>query len=293
MASIDTLVSDIYAFMQGDGRFPPPTKDHFDQLGKAIADVCYARFIERHERAKQDPSFTLRMSNYGLPIRKLQYEAKYPTNEKYDGPTLLKFLVGDITEAILLFIAESTGHTVEHRQTTLEIDGIEGHPDALIDGVLVDVKSCSSRAFRDKFMDGSLFNGNDSFAYFPQIKSYEEALKVSDSGFLASNKETGELCFLRTPKHLQYAVKEKIADTKKALEPDAPLAPRCYPDVEEDNGNRTLGSDCGWCRFKTRCWSDANGGRGLRAFKYSNGVKYFTNVYKTPKVQEINLDPLD
>ena len=50
------------------------------------------------------------------------------------------------------------------QEKEVEVDGVRGHIDCLIDGWLVDVKSCSQGAF-PKFKDGDVFT-NDPFAYF-------------------------------------------------------------------------------------------------------------------------------
>ena len=39
---------------------------------------------------------------------------------------------------------------------------------------------------------------------------------------------------------------------------------------------------CAYCGFKIECWKDANGGKGLRKFKYSNGSRFLTHVAKRP-----------
>jgi len=281
MKSIDTLVSDIYSYMIGEGDFPEPDEKDFENLAKRVADLCYKRFKERRSTQTKEPSFSLRMSNYGLPIRKLQYEAAYPSKDKYDPPTLLKFLMGDIYEAILLFLAEQTGHQISDAQQELVIDGVPGHPDAVIDGVLVDIKSASKYSYKTKFSQGNLFR-DDPFGYIPQIKAYGEALNKDKQAFLAVNKETGELCLLEVPASVHYDVREKIEETRRFLAPGAPLAPRCYADEPEgESGNRVLNGNCEYCRFKDMCWP------GLRKFKYASGVKNFTKVVKTPKVPEV------
>jgi hypothetical protein len=50
-----------------------------------------------------------------------------------------------------------------------------------------------------------------------------------------------------------------------------------------------LATGCHFCDFKKTCWSDANNGYGLRAFNYSNGIRYFTEVNKTPDVEELDI----
>ena len=59
--------------------------------------------------------------------------------------------------------------------------------------------------------------------------------------------------------------------------------------INSHTGNLRLATGCVYCPHKAKCWKDSNNGNGLRAFKYSNGVKYFTRVIATPKVMEIPL----
>lgn len=286
MKTVDTLVPDIYGYMLGKGG-SVPSEEEFAELGRRISLLLSSRFKERHEKASKPAQFMLRLSNYGGPTRKIQYDALYPSEDKYDGPTLLKFLIGDIYETVLLFIAEKSGHSITNAQDEVSVDGVPGHPDAVIDEVLVDVKSASKYAFTHKFVEGGLFKGDDPFNYIAQIKSYGKALGISDSGFLAANKETGELAFIRVPSSIQYDVEKKIKEVKAALASDV-LAPRCYDDEPDGaSGNRILNVTCEYCRHKDRCWSDANNGYGLRKFKYKNGIKSFTKVNKTPNVEEV------
>ena len=44
---------------------------------------------------------------------------------------------------------------------------------------------------------------------------------------------------------------------------------------------------CVYCRYKFECHKDANEGKGLRVFKYSNGNRYLTQVPKVPNVIEV------
>ena len=59
------------------------------------------------------------------------------------------------------------------------------------------------------------------------------------------------------------------------------------------SGNRVLNTNCHYCPFKHKCWGDANGGNGLRGFRYATGVKYFTHVAKQPNVDEVFVEETD
>ena len=82
-------------------------------------------------------------------------------------------------------------------------------------------------------------------------------------------------------------VKSKIKDFRNSADLDTPPE-RCYNTVPEGaKGNHRLPRECGYCPHKVECYADANNGRGLRIFKYAAGLKYFTRVIATPKVQEL------
>ena len=62
----------------------------------------------------------------------------------------------------------------------------------------------------------------------------------------------------------------------------------CYSPVPDGkSGNMQLPRECVYCRHKFECHKDSNEGKGLRVFKYSNGLKYLTQTPKPPKVIEV------
>src|SRR5690606_19057418 len=117
----------------------------------------------------------LRVSNLGTPCdRRLWFSINHPElAEPLEPHTRLKFLLGDVWEAVLLFLAKIAGHRVEGQQDEISLHGVLGHRDAVIDGTIVDVKSASSFSF-DKF-ENHLKPEDDSFGYLTQINSYLEA----------------------------------------------------------------------------------------------------------------------
>jgi hypothetical protein len=48
---------------------------------------------------------------------------------------------------------------------------------------------------------------------------------------------------------------------------------------------------CVFCDFKKVCWADANGGEGLKAYKYAAipFPIYLTETVKQPRVDEIDI----
>ena len=81
-------------------------------------------------------------------------------------------------------------------------------------------------------------------------------------------------------------IKTKISNLLEAL--DLETKPElCYPTVPDGKkGNMKIAKGCNWCNYKQDCYKDSNGGQGLRAFKYANGMSYLTEVVVTPKVEE-------
>lgn len=290
--TIETLVPDIYSYMGGHGDFPELDEDAAKELAKDIAEVAIERFKERRgdiENHNNCEDYRLRMSGFGAPNRKLWYEANVGHKIGQDDPRLfLNFLLGDVWESIILFLAKQTGHKVEMEQAEVELDGMVGHMDAVIDDVLIDVKSASSYAFKNKFTNGAIFTGGDAdpFSYVPQLKGYGEATGIDKQGWLVANKETGELALVKMPNHVQYDAKEKLNSAREAIAQPEPPPEKCYEPIPHGKaGNMQLAVGCRYCPFKEQCWKDD----GLRAFTYSTGPVYMTHVEKAPRVDELDI----
>lgn len=279
MANIGTLVKDIYTLLEV-GKLTDVNL--IEKFSTQIGEVFSSRFNQ------EDRLPTLRMSNIGRPDRQLWYELNGYEKEKITGKTLLKFSYGDATEALLVFLIQAAGHTVERLQEKIEVNGIVGHIDLVCDGVLVDIKSCSSYSFQ-KFKSGQLLEpGNDPFGYLHQLCGYAHALKLP-AAWIAFDKTTGEICTLELPQHIidEYDVEKRIEDVKHFLSlPEPPQ--KCYEDEPyQKSGNKKLSIGCSYCAFKFECHKDANNGRGVRTFMYSTGPVFLTHVVKEPTAFEI------
>jgi hypothetical protein len=277
----DPLVEDIYRVLSEGCDVSDAEATEF---GTEMAALIKSRLGERKEPPRE---FTLRMSNIGKGARQLWYDKRYGKEENLSPATIFKFIYGDLIESLLLFLARVSGHNVTSRQAEVVVDGIKGHIDADIDGVTVDAKSASTHAFR-KFADGSLVD-NDPFGYVEQLAGYCEA-RDTDGAFLAADKQNGHITYLKIPREELKAavnVKERIEHVKRVVDSDV-VPERCYSDEPEgESGNRALGVNCSYCPHRGRCWSDSNGGLGLRTFLYASGPKYLTKVVREPKVREV------
>ena len=275
MNKIETLVDDIYDVLDAEEGHMCKTSN-LKTLGEEVAQaVSVALSAENGTRT------TLRASNIGKPCdRQLWFDVNGFEGEEPAPHAKIKFLYGHVIEALLLFLAREAGHTVESAQEEVEIDGIKGHMDAVIDGVLVDVKSAATFSFQ-KFKDGTLPT-DDPFGYIDQLSFYRQGKGTERAAFLAMDKQHGHLALFE-PKRFRD-VKPRIKHLKKTVkEHDMPA--RGFHDIPEGkSGNRGLGVECRYCAHKFNCWPN------LRVFMYAHGPKFLTHVELTPKVPELTDD---
>ena len=283
LKTLDTLVEDIYnkIGVLADGEHIDLDEDTIEQFGESMKEILYS-WSHPEPRGKS----TLRMSNIGKKERQLWFDMKTEgTPERMPPSLFIKFLYGHLLEEIVLFLIKLSGHTVTSEQKEVTVSGIKGHMDCVIDGEVVDIKTASGFAFK-KFKDGTLAE-NDIFGYMAQLAGYEAAEGTSNGGFLALNKESGELALYKPDNFDKPNIKKKIRDVKAAVKLDKPPN-LCYnPIPDGKSGNMQLPRECVYCRHKFECHKDSNEGKGLRVFKYSNGLRYLTQVPKVPNVIEV------
>lgn len=277
--SVQSLVKDMLSTVDTGVDISPEDTQEF---GNTLSTIVASRLSPDRQ-----PGGYLRPSNIGEKCdRKLWYSINKPElAEPLTPVTRLKFLLGDVVEALLLFLAKVSGHEVSGQQDTVGIGGVVGSRDAVIDGMLVDVKSASSYSF-DKFRN-HLNPDTDAFGYLDQINFYLAASQDDDkvriknrAAFLAMDKQHAHLALdvheIRL-KDWEHVIKKK----REML--DSPSVPeRGYEDVADgSSGNRKLGVACSYCPFKHSCYP------GLRTFLYSNGPRFLTVVKREPNVTEI------
>lgn len=287
--TIDSLIPDILVLFS-DGH---SVTDGVHEFSKKIGEV----FIDRLSQ-KEHQSRNIRLSQIGKPLRQIYYELTGAPSEKLSAQTKLKFAYGAILEEMMIFLAVEAGHDVQMLQQEVEIDGVLGHIDCLIDGVLVDVKSCSSYSF-GKFANGTLLV-DDPFGYCYQLSSYWACFPdVVRAGFLAVDKVNGRLCFMELSKDERKSetdVRGRIASIREAFD-GGTVPERCYDpqplSKSDKSGNLVLGVGCSYCPFKVHCWSDANNGEGLKSYYYSTGIKHFVKINKEPRVSPVTDEASD
>jgi hypothetical protein len=216
------------------------------------------------------------------------------------GNTKFKFLYGNILEEAVLYMAEEAGHDVKELQSPVKATvershgadwELSGRIDAVIDGVLVDVKSTSSYGFqRYKYgIDAT----NDSFGYLWQLGYYKHFSEFESSdteqGFVWIDKQNGHIKYSACTVPSKAAILERANNIADAVEqPTAEDTDRLYsPEPYGKSGNHCLPMSCSYCDFKKECWKDSNSGRGLRTFQYNHKPIHFTEIVREPKVTEI------
>ena len=287
MKNVYNLVSDIYKLME--------TKEVAEGVD---FDACVEKFGENVKElmrnefgGKKRDGRKLRMSNIGRDDRYLWNV--YNDVEKADeiqGHTYVKFLYGHLIEEMLLFLTRAAGHEVTDEQKKCEVNGITGSMDCKINGIVTDVKSTSTYGFR-KFKDGTLAY-DDPFGYVAQIKGYAHSEGATKFGWLAMDKQNGHLTYLmydeedtQAPVYdlISYDIKERIEHVKKLVEHPTP-PDVCYGTIDDGkSGNQKLAVGCSYCSYKKVCCPT------VRAFAYSSGPRYLTEVHNEPKVQEITI----
>jgi len=284
MKKLDTLVEDIYDKLSvlSDGESLNIDDKTIDAFGESMKEV-----LSQWANPRPRDSGTLRMSNIGKPMRQLWYDmrSESKTTERIKPSVFIKFLYGHLLEEVLLMLIKIAGHEVTDEQKEVSVSGIKGHMDCVIDGEVVDIKTASGFAFK-KFYNKTLAE-DDMFGYLPQLAGYEAAMGTNKGGFLAMNKESGELALYRPNSFDKPDIKKKIKTVKKLIKIDTPPE-LCYNPIPDGAaGNMQIARGCTWCRHKFECHSDANEGKGLRVFKYSNKYSYLTRVVKEPRVLEV------
>lgn len=278
MPTIDTLIPDVKKLLE-EG-INEDTHFHIE------LDAVVRHRISQANRSRNR---SLRMSNIGTACdRKLWYQISSDLEpEGLRANTYMKFLYGDILEELFLSLAKMAGHDVQNEQKEIEINGIKGHMDATIDGILVDVKSTSPYSYT-KFTK-HLGREVDSFGYLDQINAYLYSIRSNPTDFIgvnpdicafvAINKVSGDMCLDKHP----YNGKNYSEVLTRRLEMlGGPKPARGFDPVPEgSSGNRKLDTFCSYCDFKHQCYPN------LRTFLYSNGPVFLTEVLRTPRVPEV------
>lgn len=279
--TINTLVYDIEQVLLGLGGWDKAVSAF---LGQQLSETAFSRFNK-----PQEPRAYLSLSSIGTPCaRKLWYKVNMPSAaEPLSAEALGTFFYGDMIEALVICLAIAAGHKVEGLQDRLDVHGIKGHRDCVIDGVTIDVKSASKYGFQ-KFASHNL-KDDDPFGYISQLSSYVYAGKddplVTDKSrgaFLVVQKDRFKLCLDEYDFTEELKKKEQEIEAAKDLVSGPIPEERLEPVPQSKTSpNTMLSVSCNYCEYRKTCWPEA------RTFMYSTGYQHLVHVEKEPKVSEL------
>lgn len=224
------------------------------ELGAAAVQAVTRSFTSNKR------SFTLRASNIGRPSCMLHLESKGTPKEQPSYNNKMRFLIGDLTEQYAILILKASGVNIESIGGEVELGGLIGHYDVVIDGKIWDIKSASDWSFRNKMNSFESIQNGDTFGYIAQGVFYQVGLGKPFGGWIVINKSSGEWNVIEFP-HDDKAIIDKaldtISETRAIIAGTSP--PKFFEDEEETfykkkTGNRLLNNTCGFCDFKQHCF---------------------------------------
>ena len=271
MADFKTIEYDIKQMLMGhhnddDRERQHDTAKRIVTLAKNVAVHTLDMVNEKPRNVKNTKDRSIRMSELGEPChRKLIFKWYHP--EKGSPPFAeqpepfmpVKFTFGDYIEELTLFLASEAGHSVSDRQKEVRLSGHDGwyavgHIDAIIDGVVVDVKSAADVSFNKYKRDG-LTEETDTFGYIWQLDAYATALGTANRAFLFTNKHDGNIHVIdrsHVPLVPVVGMIDTIGDTTEGYLLSNTLPAKIPPKVTK-YGNQ-LGTICSYCAFKWSCY---------------------------------------
>lgn len=269
--SIYQLLPDVREFLKSHGELDIPLTIHFGER-------------------KEPP--TLRLSKMGEICPKHLWHSIYTPElaEPMPAEALFKFSFGHTIEKMAIELARAAGHRVTGEQDELYAFGVKGHRDCVLDGCIVDVKSCSKFMF-EKFEQKKIAN-DDSFGYLAQLDGYlvgsadDDLVQVKDRAYIWYIDKTIGKMGLYEHRHRPDFIKHRIQSHKRVV--DLVQPPRCTCGVIPDgeSGNYILDVAASYSPFKHVCFP------GLRTFLYSGGPRFFTTVVKRPRYRGEDLPEL-
>jgi hypothetical protein len=235
-----------------------------EEVADKVASDVKAALFKQFDSGPRD-KFRLRMSNIGKPKCQLWYEKNDPEGKTPFPPHfLMNMILGDIVEAVFKGIMRAANVDFKDNDyVTLKLPNgteIRGEYDMELDGKIDDVKSASPWSYQNKFASFDALATGDSFGYIPQLVGYAEGAGKGVGGWWVVNKANGEFKYVSAEGVDKEAVLSDIEDLTDYINEDKPFE-RCFEPIEETfyrkkTGNLKLGTECGFCAFKHKCWPD-------------------------------------
>lgn len=239
------IVDKINAYLNAEGRLV--SEAILQEVGKLSQYAFKRQFTE----PKHDSGY--RLSSIGRCLRQQAYKALGIDGDgkELDARARMVFLMGDLTEIAIVGLAKAAGCKITRTgedQAEVEIDGIKGHPDGVLDdSVLFECKSMSSYSFTE-FERGHI---DDGYRY--QCNAYMEALGLKSCVIVGLNKDAGvlsEFVFNKSPEIVQ-SIRDRIALLKSATTDKLPER-EYQPDAKN-----YLPWQCRYCSHYKTCYPES------------------------------------
>ena len=107
--NIDILDKIKHFLVQAEKSPVPLSEELIEQFGEDCKKAIRKQFKE-----KRDTSFKVRMSGIGKPLCQLQMEKSGAKREEMPYNSKLRFLFGDMIEAITMLLLKASGTTIKH-----------------------------------------------------------------------------------------------------------------------------------------------------------------------------------
>lgn len=284
MKTINTLIKDVYDVAGRETWFDP-------QLAERYSQEMGIRVLGRLSERREVPRLRLSQMGDGCP-KSLWASIHSPSiREKFPPNVLIKFHFGDVVEAMAIALAKAAGHLVTGEQDELELDGVLGHRDCVIDGNIVDVKSVNSLSFQ-KIKNKAVAEDTFLRSYLDQLDGYvvaslEDPLVTNHTTayIWAVDKVLGHMC-LYEHKIRPDRIRQRIADYKSIVKRENPPECTCGTVREGASGNIKLDLKASYNPYKRFCFPN------LRTFYYADGkdgkIIHLVHVAREPRVPEID-----
>lgn len=255
--------------VRGETDLSPAVLDDFAQTCK---EALKKQFTSR------DQDWRVRMSGLGRPLCQ-QIQGRDGSTEEMTYNAILRFLIGDLVEAVMMVVLKEAGVTIVDSQKSCKLklgnETVEGTLDVILDdpvnGEKVwDIKSASPFSYAQKFSRGyDNLKSDDPFGYLMQGFLYATAVGKDFGGWLVVDKSSGEIQFVQAPDDQE---EDRMAYIEEAVNRVAKLSsgftyskPPMQPEEEtysvskviHKTGNKLLNKTCTFCGYREVCWPKA------------------------------------
>ena len=285
MKEIKTLLKDVrHVVASKDGWFTPELAEVYSrELGLRLVD----------EFAGKNKVPRLRLSQMGdCCPRSLWASIHSPSSqEPLPAEARIKFTYGHLLESLAIAMAKAASHTVTGEQDEVDLLGVKGHRDCVIDGCIVDVKSCNSLSLQ-KVQAGKVPEDPFLRKYLDQLDGYAVAslddslVHVKDKAYLwFIDKVLGKMA-LYEHRIRPDRIKQRVIEYQSIIAREEAPPCTCKTVPFGASGNIRLDTEASYNPYKYFCFPH------LRCFLYAKGPDrgpvYLTRVVKRPDVPEVD-----